>query len=204
MIAAGVGRETKRTSKKVDTAALSAAMRDGQGARLQARSVLGGAKRTLLALGNIAAVQKIEALLERDSVAAEDAEGLAKQLDALQDVLKDPAIADAAKGRGGPKAVTDLAADAQALRDASKAKAEPRGTPVETGDARFARRSRRELGANGAGCRGGCRTRFIGAGHGDGIRAIRAVQASSKEKGRAARGRWWRGWLSSQCGACDA
>ncbi|MBK9264693.1 MAG: hypothetical protein IPM54_33535 [Polyangiaceae bacterium] len=63
---------------------------------------------------------------------ADDAEGLAKQLDALQAMLKEPAIADAAKDRGGPKVVTDLAAYAQALRDAAKAKAEPRGTPVET------------------------------------------------------------------------
>ncbi|MBK9264689.1 MAG: hypothetical protein IPM54_33515 [Polyangiaceae bacterium] len=132
LIAAGVGREAKRTSKKIDTAAHSAAMRDGQGTRLRARSVLGGAKRALLALGNIAPVQKIEALLEGDSVVADDAEGLAKQLDALQGMLKEQAIADAAKDRGGPKVVTDLAADAQALRDAAKAKAEPRGTPVET------------------------------------------------------------------------
>ncbi|MBK9266151.1 MAG: hypothetical protein IPM54_40985 [Polyangiaceae bacterium] len=99
LIAAGVGRETKRTSKKVDTAALSAAMRDGQGARLRARSVLGGAKRTLLALGNIAGPLKIEALLERDRC-GRGCQRLAKQLDALQDVLKDPAIADAAKDRG--------------------------------------------------------------------------------------------------------
>ncbi|MBK9260820.1 MAG: hypothetical protein IPM54_13500 [Polyangiaceae bacterium] len=132
LIAAGVGREAKRTSKKIDTAAHSAAMRNGQGTRLRARSVLGGAKRTLLASGNIATVQKIEALLERDSVAADDAEGLAKQLDALKDMLKEQAIADAAKNRGGPKAVTDLGTDAQALRDAAKAKAEPRGTPAET------------------------------------------------------------------------
>lgn len=132
LIGAGVGREAKRTSKKIDTAALSAATRDAQGTRLRARSVLNGAKRVMLALGNIAAVQKIESLLERDSVAAEDAEGLAQQLDALQGTLKDSVIANAAQNRGGPKVVLDLEAHARALRDAAKLKAEPRGTPVET------------------------------------------------------------------------
>src|SRR5690242_18413742 len=51
LIDAGVGRETKRTSKKVDTAAYSAAMRDGQGVRLRARSVLSGARRVLILAG---------------------------------------------------------------------------------------------------------------------------------------------------------
>jgi hypothetical protein len=129
---AGVGREAKRTTKKVDTAALSTAMHDGQGTRLRARSVLNGAKRELLALSNITAVQKIETLLERESAAAEDAEGLAKQLDALQGEWQDSAIADAAKNRGGPKVVANLALHAQALRDAAQVKAVPLGTPLET------------------------------------------------------------------------
>ncbi|TKD03986.1 hypothetical protein [Polyangium fumosum] len=80
--------------------------------RLRARSVLAGAKRVLLLSGNIEAVHRIEVLLERESAAAEDAEGLEK--------------------RGGPQAALDLDAKATALRDAAKAKAEPRGTPVET------------------------------------------------------------------------
>jgi hypothetical protein len=131
-ISAGVGRETKRTSKKVDTAALAGAMRDGQGCRLRARAVLGGSLRSLLLSGKTDAVQKIESLLERDSLASHDAEGLAKQLDALQGSLKDSVIAEAAKNRGGPQAVIDLESAATALRAAAKAKAEPRGTPVET------------------------------------------------------------------------
>ncbi len=129
---AGVGREAKRTNKKIDTAALSVAMHDGQGTRLRARSVLHAARRVLLWTGKIEPVQKIDALLDRDSAAAEDAEGLAKQLDALNSALNDSTIADTAKNRGGPKAVVDLETHALALRDAAKAKAEPRGTPVET------------------------------------------------------------------------
>lgn len=132
LITAGVGREAKRTNKKIDTAALSAAMHDAQGTRLRARSVLHAARRGLLWTGKTEFVQKIDVLLERDSLAAEDAEGLAKQLDALNDLLNDSTIADAAKNRGGPKAVVDLGKHALALRDAAKAKAEPRGTPVET------------------------------------------------------------------------
>ena len=111
---------------------LEAAMQTGQNTRLRARSILNAGKRSLLALGNIAAVQKIETLLERESAVAEDAEGLAKQLDALQGELKDSAIADATKDRGGPKVVTDLGTITLVLRDAAQAKAEPRGTPVET------------------------------------------------------------------------
>jgi hypothetical protein len=132
LIMAGVGREAKRTNKKIDTVALSAAMDNGQGTRLRGRSVLYGAKHALLWAGKTESVQKIGAVLERDSVAADDAEGLAKQLDALKGTLTDTAIADAAKNRGGPKVVVDLEAHALALRDAAQAKAEPRGTPVET------------------------------------------------------------------------
>jgi hypothetical protein len=107
-------------------------MHDGQGSRLRARSVLYGAKHALLWSGKTEFVVKIGALIERDSVAADDAEGLAKQLDALRGTLTDSVIADAAKNRGGPKVVVDLEAHALALRDAAQAKAEPRGTPVET------------------------------------------------------------------------
>ncbi|MDI1482756.1 hypothetical protein [Polyangium sp. y55x31] len=80
----------------------------------------------------VEAVPKIDALLDRDSVTADDAEGLAKQLDALHAALKEPTIANAAKTRGGLNAALDLEIRAQALRDAAQAKAEPRGTPVET------------------------------------------------------------------------
>lgn len=132
LIAAGVGRESKRTSKKVDTAALQAAMREAQGVRLRARSVLNGTHRVLTMGGQTDAAQKITVLLERESVAALDAEGLAKQLDALREVLQDGAISNAAKNRGGVKAIGDLQSSAQELRNAAKAKAEPRGTPVET------------------------------------------------------------------------
>ncbi|MDC3961424.1 hypothetical protein [Polyangium jinanense] len=132
LIEAGIGRVSKRTSKKVDTAAHAAAIRDGQAIRLRARSVLAGAKRALLLAGKVDAVQKIDVLLGLDSVASDDAEGLAKQLDALRTALKEPVVAEAAKTRGGPQAALDLESRAQALRDAAKSKAEPRGTPVET------------------------------------------------------------------------
>ncbi|MDI1446314.1 hypothetical protein [Polyangium sp. 6x1] len=132
LIEAGVGRESKRISKKIDTAAHAAAMRDGQGIRLRARSVLAGSKRALLLAGQTAWVQKIDAVLDQDSAAADDAEKLAKQLDALQALLKEPLIADFAQNRGGPQALQDLGAQAQTLRETAKTKAEPRGTPVET------------------------------------------------------------------------
>ncbi|MDI3283846.1 hypothetical protein [Polyangium sp. 15x6] len=132
LIEAGIGRESKRTSKKVDTAAHAAAMRDGQAIRLRARSVLAGSKRALLLAGQAGVVQKITVQLDRDSVAADDAEGLAKQLDALRAALKEPPVAEAAKTRGGPQAALDLESRAQALRDVAKTKAQPRGTPVET------------------------------------------------------------------------
>lgn len=132
LVGAGVGRETKRTSKRIDTVAYAAAVRSGQGVRLRGRSVLGGARRVLLLAGKTETVQRIDALLDGESVAATDAEGLAKQLDALQAMLKESAVAEAAANRGGPKAISDLEAQAQALRDAAKVKAVPRGTPVET------------------------------------------------------------------------
>jgi len=132
LIEAGVGRESKRTNKKIDTVAHAAAVRNCQAIRLRAHAVLSGSRRQLLRESKTEAIQKIDALLARDSVAAEDAEGLAKQLDALQGVLKDPVIATAAKNRGGPQAVTDLESRASALRESAQAKAGPQGTPVET------------------------------------------------------------------------
>jgi hypothetical protein len=132
LIDAGVGRESKRTSKKIDTAAYAAAMRDGQAVRLRARSVLSGARRVLVRDGKAEAVQKVDALLERESVASDDAEGLAKQLDTLRGLLEVADVQAATKTRGGPEAAGDLHAQAKALRDASQAKAGPRGTPVET------------------------------------------------------------------------
>ena len=77
-------------------------------------------------------MQKIEALLDGDSVAADHAEGLAKQLDAQHELLQEPLIAQAAQHRGGPASVVELGARAAGLRHAAQAKAEPRGTPAET------------------------------------------------------------------------
>ena len=132
LITAGVGREAKRTHKKLDTVAYAAAIRDAQGSRLRARAVLKGAKRNLTLAGKTEAAQKIEVVLHRDSDAADDAEGLAQQLDALQALLKDSVIYGVAKNRGGSKVLPELEAHAEALREAAKTKAAPLGTPVET------------------------------------------------------------------------
>ncbi len=132
LIEAGVGRQAKRMTKKIDTVAHAAAMRDGLALRLRTRSVLSSTRRVLLRGGQMDAVQKIDALLDRESQAANAGEGLAKQLDSLQNILKDPEIENAAKTRGGPEAVQDLGTQAKALRDTAEAKAAPRGTPVET------------------------------------------------------------------------
>ena len=132
LITAGVGREAKRTHKKIDTVAHAAAVRDAQGTRLRARAVLKGAKRNLTLAGKTEAVQKIEVVLNRDSEAADDTEHLAQQLDALQALFKDSVVYGVAKNRGGSKVIPELEIHAAALRDAAKTKAEPRGTPVET------------------------------------------------------------------------
>ena len=132
LIEAGVGREAKRTNKRFDTAAHAAAMRDGQGVRLRARSVLAGTRGVLLRSGQTEAVQRVDVVLERESVASEDAEGLSRQLDTFRAALTEPAVEAASMNRGGPKAIVDLAAHAMKLREVTQAKASPRGTPVET------------------------------------------------------------------------
>jgi len=132
LIEAGVGRLSKRATKREDVLTYAEAMRDGQTARQSARSVLGVARRLLMRAGSVEAARAIDVVLERDSAAPDDAEAMAKQLDALGDLLKDTAVAAVVAKRGGPEALSELKAQAAMLRDSAMAKAGPLGTPVET------------------------------------------------------------------------
>ncbi|HZF47899.1 MAG TPA: hypothetical protein VE093_04575 [Polyangiaceae bacterium] len=135
LIAAGVSREDKRVDKKTTNQTYTDAMREAQQGRLRARSVLKAAGRVLAqTAGDPAeeAVRSIDALLSKGSVAGDDAEKLSTQLDQLRAALEDSVIKPAVATRGGPKAVTELKTQADALRAASQTTAAPRGTPQET------------------------------------------------------------------------
>lgn len=135
LLAAGVGRDTKRTDKKATNRAYPDALRTGKSIRSRARSVLRGARRILalsVAPASNDAVRTIDTVLEHTATTPDDAIAMASQLDNLRQVLSIDAITEVAKDRGGPKAVTDLTANATALRAVSQDTATVRGTPEET------------------------------------------------------------------------
>jgi hypothetical protein len=105
-----VGREPKRTDKTTQQRTYAAAVKDGQEVRARARSVLGAARRILARAAGAeaeAAVRRIDTALESGSVADDDADRLAVQLDELRKILEDKVVAAAAGKRGGPKAVKE-------------------------------------------------------------------------------------------------
>lgn len=135
LVAAGVSREDKRVNKKSTNQAHADAMRTAQQVRLRSRSVLKAARRVIAQTGTEAAeetLRTIDAVLGKGTVAGDDAEKLATQLDQLRAALEDSAIKPAVEGRGGPKAVADLKTQSATLRKASETTAAPRGTPQET------------------------------------------------------------------------
>lgn len=135
LIAAGVGREQRRTDKKQSGFEYERTLKDGQEVRLRGRSVLGSGRRALSRLATpeaAKAVELIDSVLERCAVAPEEAGLMATQLDELRRVLEDPIVTPAVTSRGGPKAVTDLTSRAGELRAIEQATAMPRGTPEHT------------------------------------------------------------------------
>lgn len=135
LIAAGVSREDKRVDKKTTSQTYADSMRAAQQVRLRARSVLKSAMRVLIQSGGQAAedaARAVNVVLGKGSVAGDDAEKLATQLDQLRAALEDSAVQPIVAGRGGPKAVADLKIGAESLREASQMTTAPRGTPPET------------------------------------------------------------------------
>jgi hypothetical protein len=132
LMAAGVGREAARVGKKATNKAYADAVREGKAKRLRARAVLSGARRALADHGDTDAVRDVDAELSHASTAGANASALAGQLDALHKALTAPAVAKAAKQRGGPEVVAALVTCAAALRAVSQDAATVPGTPEET------------------------------------------------------------------------
>jgi len=108
LLDAGVSRDAKRTDKKATNRGYLDALRKGETIRSRARSVLSGARRVLArsaAAASGGSVRKIDTVLEQTAHTSEDAIVMARQLDALRQVLSVPTVAKAAKDRGGPKVV---------------------------------------------------------------------------------------------------
>lgn len=130
---AGMGRETKITEKKTTRKDYVAAWSQAKTARNKARTIV---ENTLVPLhddGHESATHKVEATLSQTSflpVAGQD-EALAAQLDLLAVLFADSTVADAAKNRGGPKALVNLQEAANALRAAAEER-ETTGTRLST------------------------------------------------------------------------
>lgn len=130
---AGTGRETKVTEKKTTRKDYLAAVSLSKRARTKARTILENTLVPLDDAGHEDAVHKVEATLGQTSslpIAGQD-EALAVQLDLLAVILSDSTVADAAKSRGGAKALANLQDAAAALRTAAEER-ETTGTRLST------------------------------------------------------------------------
>ena len=133
LAAVGMGRETKVAEKKTTRKGYLAALTQAKTARVKARTIL---ENTLVGLdddGKADAAHKVEAALGQISslpVAGQD-EALAVQLDLLAGILADSTVANAAKDRGGAKALAGLQDAAAALRSAAEER-ETTGTRLST------------------------------------------------------------------------
>ncbi len=135
LYAMGVTREETRSAKKVDGAAYLGAMRDGKRVRQRSRAVLGNTQELLENMGTAEALEKaqwIGGVLAQTSVVGKDAPKLSGQLGQMVPLLKDVMIGEAAKDRGGAKALADLEGMVVKLLEAAAAEATQAGTPTET------------------------------------------------------------------------
>ena len=134
LIGAGVGREGARGDKKVTAASYWDAVKSGKALRKSARTILQTTRRALHDKGDAASeagVTRIDAALQQ-SRSLDDEDKLPGQLDVLRGALADGSVAPAATKRGGPKAVADLQATADAIRSAAADRSKAAGTPAET------------------------------------------------------------------------
>jgi hypothetical protein len=135
LIAGGVGRTVKRSSKKTATSAQADALRRAGAARLQTLNLLRVGARVLegdASEGAPEARLAIATALAQHAVAPEKADLMADQIDALLSVLNDKKVAEALKERGGPKLALALPDHISALRGSAQLTAVRRGTPEET------------------------------------------------------------------------
>ena len=133
LLVAGVTRKSAETGAVQKRNAKQSAVTDGKTERATARSILVGARRDLHesnAAEAVTAVEAIDAALEKSASSGGCHAELGKQLSILRDTLSNAVIAGACVSRGGPSAVTGLAAAIDAVNGVSTAT--KRGTPEET------------------------------------------------------------------------
>ncbi len=135
LAASGVGREQRLVDKRTVSMTQGAEMNRAQTLRIRSIAMLNAARRMLrddTSEASMAAVLVIDATLERHKAAPPTPELMAVQLEALRDVLAHPAIAKAAKSRGGTELASALTPQVIALRAVNQASDSRGGTPEET------------------------------------------------------------------------
>jgi hypothetical protein len=156
LLAAGVGRDAVKGTKKATGKAYVEAVRQAQAARLSARALLASAHEDLeesSAPGAREAEGKASSALALTRVGPTKAEPLAQQLAQLVAAFKDPGVAAACEGAA--EAIGALEAATQTLRQADQTDVARQGTPAETETldlldgviVRLTRRARRAAGA---------------------------------------------------------
>jgi hypothetical protein len=128
-------RDSAQGSKKLGTKAYGAVLDAGKSERLRLRTILQNSRSDILESSHESAeasLRILEIALEETSLAKEDADTLAGQLDLLGGSMADPLIEEATSKRGGPEAKVAAEKQAALLRQAAREDAKSRGTPSET------------------------------------------------------------------------
>lgn len=132
LVEAGVGRDQARGSRKRTSTALLAAIKRAKAARKRGQAIVLALLDQSEELGLTPQRDALLATAAQTRSAGADEELLGRQLDLLQAALSQAALKTAVKDRGGPDAVTELAAAAAELRSTAAAARSTPGTPAET------------------------------------------------------------------------
>lgn len=133
--AAGVARSFAEAGKTTNNQTYFDAMRDGKQARLVARSVLANVERELYQRndsGNETVITEIRTVLGKTQSAGADDEALARQLELLAQVLRNPVVMEAGADRGVRQSLEDVTTAIGRIRSAAHVRVTKPGTPAET------------------------------------------------------------------------
>jgi len=133
--AAGVDRSLAEVAKATTSQAYLESMRGGKQARLLARSVVESVERDLHQRNDSAiepVLSEIRTVLGKTQSAGADDQALARQLELLAEVLRNPVVMKVGADRGVRHAIEEVASAIDQLRSAAHSRVTKRGTPEET------------------------------------------------------------------------
>ena len=129
------GRDGARDAKKTSSKSYQDTMLKGKNIRRQGRSILRGVERDLAwseDADDLKAATELEQVIDSTSTTPEKAEGMARQLQQVGQILSNKQIAPLAKTRNGEDILKQINATVKELQDASENRKLRPGTPEYT------------------------------------------------------------------------